>query len=110
MICAGFVYLKMGQFDTAIDDYSSALGFDPKLATALYGRGLAKRKKGDPTWGRYRYCGSKNDPSKDWRRLRALWRAVNQRLRLKPQVAAQPCKVDLMSRDCATRYSSHRIT
>ena len=37
----------MGQFDSAIDDYNSALRFEPKLASALYGRGLAKRKKGD---------------------------------------------------------------
>ena len=37
----------MGQFDAAIDDYSSALKLDPKLASALYGRGLAKLKKGD---------------------------------------------------------------
>ena len=37
----------MGQLGAAIDDYSSALGFDPKLASALYGRGLAKLKQGD---------------------------------------------------------------
>ena len=43
----GLTYLKMGQFDTAIDDYNSALLFEPKLASALYGRGLAKLKKGD---------------------------------------------------------------
>ena len=39
--------MKMGQFGTAIDDYNSALRFEPKLASALYGRGLAKLKKGD---------------------------------------------------------------
>ena len=39
--------MKMGQFDTAIDDYNSALRFEPKLASALYGRGLARLKKGD---------------------------------------------------------------
>src|ERR1035437_193512 len=43
----GLIYLKMGQFDSAIDDYNSALRFDASLARALYGRGLAKRKKGD---------------------------------------------------------------
>jgi tetratricopeptide (TPR) repeat protein len=37
----------MGQLDVAIDDYDSALRSDPKLASALYGRGLAKLKKGD---------------------------------------------------------------
>ena len=39
----------MGQLDAAIDDYDSALRSDPKLASALYGRGLAKLKKGDKT-------------------------------------------------------------
>jgi tetratricopeptide (TPR) repeat protein len=39
--------MKMGQFDMAIDDYNSALRSEPKLASALYGRGLAKLKKGD---------------------------------------------------------------
>jgi tetratricopeptide (TPR) repeat protein len=39
--------MKMGQFDTAIDDYDSALRFEPKLASALYGRGVAKLKRGD---------------------------------------------------------------
>ena len=39
--------MKMGQLDTAIDDYNSALQLEPKLASALYGRGLAKLKKGD---------------------------------------------------------------
>ena len=37
----------MGQLGAAIDEYSSALRFEPKLASALYGRGLAKRKMGD---------------------------------------------------------------
>lgn len=43
----GLIYLKMGQLDAAIDDYSSALHLDSKLASALYGRGLAKLKRGD---------------------------------------------------------------
>ena len=43
----GSTYMKMGQFDTAIDDYNSALRLEPKLASALYGRGLDKLKKGD---------------------------------------------------------------
>lgn len=45
----GFIYLKMDQLNSAIDDYNAALHFEPKLAGALYGRGLAKRKKGDAT-------------------------------------------------------------
>ena len=44
-------YLKMGQWDSAIDDYRSALRLDPKLASSLYGRGLAKLKTGDTTGG-----------------------------------------------------------
>ena len=47
----GLTYLKMGQWDSAIDDYSSALRFDPKLASSLYGRGLANLKKGDTSEG-----------------------------------------------------------
>jgi tetratricopeptide (TPR) repeat protein len=44
-------YIKMGQWDSAIDDYNEALQFNPKLASSLYGRGLAKLKKGDTTGG-----------------------------------------------------------
>jgi hypothetical protein len=33
--------------DKAIADYDAALQLDAKRATALYGRGLAKAKKGD---------------------------------------------------------------
>jgi len=47
----GLTYLKMGQWDSAIDDYSSALRSDPKLASSRYGRGLANLKKGDTTGG-----------------------------------------------------------
>ena len=47
MTSLGLIHLKMDQFDAAIDDFSSALRFDPKLASALYGRGLAKLKNGD---------------------------------------------------------------
>ena len=43
----GFTYLKMGKFDAAIADYEKALALDPNLATSLYGRGLARLKKGD---------------------------------------------------------------
>jgi tetratricopeptide (TPR) repeat protein len=47
----GLGYLKMGKWDLAVDDYNSALRLDPKLASALYGRGLAKLKKGDTIGG-----------------------------------------------------------
>jgi hypothetical protein len=35
------VYLRAGQWDLAIAD------FNPKLASSLYGRGVAKQRKGD---------------------------------------------------------------
>jgi tetratricopeptide (TPR) repeat protein len=43
----GFAYLKKGNFDAAIADFSTALTLEPKLASSLYGRGLARLKKGD---------------------------------------------------------------
>ncbi|MGB0056787.1 MAG: tetratricopeptide repeat protein, partial [Methyloceanibacter sp.] len=42
-----FVYLSQGQIDKAIADYDVAVQLDAKRATALYGRGTAKLKKGD---------------------------------------------------------------
>ena len=44
----GFAYLKDGALDKAIANYDAVLRNDPKVARALYGRGLAKQKKGDP--------------------------------------------------------------
>jgi len=32
----------------ALTSFDAALGLNPKLADSLYGRGIAKRKKGDP--------------------------------------------------------------
>jgi tetratricopeptide (TPR) repeat protein len=43
----GLCYLKLRELDLAIDDFTAALTANPKIANALYGRGLAKRKKGD---------------------------------------------------------------
>jgi tetratricopeptide (TPR) repeat protein len=44
----GFAHLKMGQYDRAIADYDAGLRLDPpNKADFLYGRGLAKLKKGD---------------------------------------------------------------
>ncbi len=45
------VYLKMKNYSAAIVDYDSALQIDPKLDSSLYGRGLAKREKGDRVGG-----------------------------------------------------------
>ena len=47
----GFVYLKLGQSENAIKDYDAALKLDPKLAGSLYGRGIAKARKGDRNGG-----------------------------------------------------------
>jgi len=43
------VFLKMTQFDAAVSDYEAALRIDPKLAFALYGRGLARLRNDDST-------------------------------------------------------------
>ena len=44
----GFAYLKMGQYDRSIADYDAGLRLNPdNKADYLYGRGLAKLKKGD---------------------------------------------------------------
>src|SRR5262249_21419404 len=40
---------KMTHFDAAVSDYDAALRIDPKLAFALYGRGLARLNNGDPS-------------------------------------------------------------
>jgi tetratricopeptide (TPR) repeat protein len=42
----GFVYLKMENYSNAIEDYDAALMRNPKLASALYGRGIAKLRNG----------------------------------------------------------------
>jgi tetratricopeptide (TPR) repeat protein len=47
----GLIHLKTGKADAAINDFSSALRVDPKLASALYGRGLARLKNGDKAGG-----------------------------------------------------------
>ena len=43
-----FIFLKMTNFDAAVSDYDAALRVDPKLAFALYGRGLARLRNEDP--------------------------------------------------------------
>jgi tetratricopeptide (TPR) repeat protein len=47
----GFLYLRLGRLDEAIAEYDAALQTNPRLAGSLYGRGLAKRKKGDQAGG-----------------------------------------------------------
>lgn len=43
----GFIFMMLNRLDDAIADYNSALRIDPRLAESLYGRGIAKRRKGD---------------------------------------------------------------
>lgn len=47
----GFVYLKMGNFEKAIADYDQSILLGGERAGSLYGRGLAKLKKGDAEGG-----------------------------------------------------------
>jgi tetratricopeptide (TPR) repeat protein len=47
----GFVYLRLSRLDDALADYDEALRLNPKQAGSLYGRGLAKLKKGDAAGG-----------------------------------------------------------
>ena len=47
----GLAFLRQGQFDQAIGDFDLALKLRPTLASALYGRGLAKLKKGENASG-----------------------------------------------------------
>src|SRR5215471_13026444 len=42
-----FTYLKLGEIDRAIAEYDSVLRADPEKPFSLYGRGVAKQKKGD---------------------------------------------------------------
>ena len=50
----GFAHLKLRQYDKAIADYTAALKLDPGpdlAAYSFYGRGAARRGKGDPAGG-----------------------------------------------------------
>ena len=41
----------MGRYDEAIADYDAALQIEPNKVASLYGRGMAKRRKGDYSSG-----------------------------------------------------------
>jgi tetratricopeptide (TPR) repeat protein len=47
----GLVHLKMKQWDKAIADYNQSLYYRSDLTLSVYGRGLAKRAKGDVAGG-----------------------------------------------------------
>ena len=42
-----YAYLIHGDFDAAIAEFTAVLKLDPQRASALSGRGVAERKKGD---------------------------------------------------------------
>ncbi len=42
----GLVHLRRGDLDLAIADYDTALAWNPRIAWSLYGRGVAKTRKG----------------------------------------------------------------
>jgi tetratricopeptide (TPR) repeat protein len=48
---AGFLQYRMGHWKDAATDYDSALGFNARLAGALFMRGVIKRHDGDATGG-----------------------------------------------------------
>ena len=47
----GFTYLKTHEWDKAIADYDTALRAHPAQASSLFGRGIAKLRKGDAAGG-----------------------------------------------------------
>jgi TonB family protein len=42
----GFVLLRLGRYDEAIASYDASLRIDPLVAASLYGRGIARKRKG----------------------------------------------------------------
>jgi len=47
----GYIYLKLGDVNRAMADFDAALSIDAKNVWPLYGRGLARWKKGDVSGG-----------------------------------------------------------
>jgi hypothetical protein len=45
------VWFKLGNFAKAIADYSAAIALEPRDASSLFGRGLARIKTGGTTGG-----------------------------------------------------------
>jgi tetratricopeptide (TPR) repeat protein len=50
-ITRGFIYLKLSDFDSAVSDFDRVLQLQPPSAAALYGRGLARSRKGEEREG-----------------------------------------------------------
>jgi hypothetical protein len=60
----GLVYLKLARFNEARADYDSVLQQDTKAASALFGRGVAKRRLGDMAGGDADISAAKNIDAK----------------------------------------------
>jgi tetratricopeptide (TPR) repeat protein len=46
-----FLEIQQGRYDKAIADYTLALSLDPRYASSLFGRGIARRRSGDRAGG-----------------------------------------------------------
>jgi tetratricopeptide (TPR) repeat protein len=57
----GFVHLRMKAWDKAIADYDRALSSRPDLTLSLYGRGVARRARGDIAGGDADIAAAKKD-------------------------------------------------
>jgi tetratricopeptide (TPR) repeat protein len=51
LVDRGIVELRLRQYDKAIDDFNDAIKLQPRLARALYARGIARASKGDKSGG-----------------------------------------------------------
>ena len=47
----GAAYLSLGRYDLAVNDFNKAFELDEGDAWALYARGIAKKRNGDPPGG-----------------------------------------------------------
>jgi tetratricopeptide (TPR) repeat protein len=48
----GMIYLKLGRFQDAVNDYDKALAQNPDMISSRYGRGIAKLRLGDAAGGK----------------------------------------------------------
>jgi hypothetical protein len=73
----GFVYLRLDRLDEAIADYDAALKLNPKMAGPLYGRGIARQKKGDQAGGDADIAARQGDQGHGRRRIRKVRRELS---------------------------------
>ena len=64
--------LRMGKYDEAIADYDASLQIDSSKVASLYGRGMAKRRKGDYAGGNIDIAAAKAVKPSITARVRAL--------------------------------------